>query len=206
LNVITLSKNATLNNTPNFNSLRRLFEIMTWPFTHRYASPIWLVVRLYAASIWVQFGLGKLNAGWTTSDPIGGIFKAVASGALKVPFEPFRGLAGWMLEHGITPHISHAMPFLEMAVGLSFITGVLIIPAAIGSILLIINIQLSGTGSFAFDLRVASLSLSLILAYRVSSLIGFQALVVRILKMVASAVRNALPGRLLTTAQVGRRS
>ncbi|HEU5087617.1 MAG TPA: hypothetical protein VFT99_09235, partial [Roseiflexaceae bacterium] len=77
---------------------------------------------------------------------------------------------------------------------------------AIGSILLIINIQLSGTGSFAFDLRVALLSLSLILSYRISSLIGFQALAVRILKLAVNAVRNALAGRKLTTAQVGQHS
>ena len=202
----TFSKTATLTNAPIFNPFRRLIEIITWPFTHRYASPVWLLVRLYAASIWFQFGLGKLNAGWTTSDPIGGIFKAVANGAMKIPFEPFRGLAAWMLEAGLTPHISHAMPFLEMAVGLSFISGVLIIPAAIGSILLIINIQLSGTGSFAFDLRVALLSLSLILSYRISSLIGFQALAVRILKLAVNAVRNALAGRRLTTVQVGHHS
>lgn len=177
------------------SQLDRVRQAFLWPFTHRYAAPIWFVLRLYAGWIWLQFGINKLQSGWLTSDPIGGIFKYIAKGTLPVPFAPFRDLATWMLDAGITPYISHAMPFLELAVGLAFISGVLLVPAAIGGTLLVLNIILSGAGSFAFDMRMITINVLLIMAFRVSSLIGFERLAVRILTAAIRPLRTALAAR-----------
>jgi uncharacterized membrane protein YphA (DoxX/SURF4 family) len=207
--MITLPRLSSTTDTGRLaarSPLARLAGIVTWPFTHRYASPIWLALRLYAAWIWFQFGMNKLQAGWLTGDPIGGIFKHVAGGELPVPWEPFRGLAAWMLEAGLTPHISHAMPFLELAVALAFASGVLVVPAAVGGILLLINIQLSGTGSLAFDLRMIVIHALLVLAFRVVGAIGFERLALRILAAAKNVVRPARPAPALQPAPVAVRA
>src|SRR3712207_4931442 len=76
--------------------VNRARNIAALPFTHRYAAPLWLVVRLYLAYMWMQMGVAKIGAGFLTSDPIGGILKLVADGTMRVPFEWFRPVAGML--------------------------------------------------------------------------------------------------------------
>lgn len=170
----------------------RIRSIVALPFTHRYTAPLWLGLRLYLAYLWLNFGLQKLEAGWLTTDPIGGMLKLVGNGTLPVPFEFYRGVAQFLVNSGMTPLLSHSMPFLELAVALSFASGVLVVPAAIGAILLNTNFILSGIGQVQYDGRFIALQLLLILAFRVVGLIGFQKLLVRV---VFAAYRMIRPAR-----------
>jgi uncharacterized membrane protein YphA (DoxX/SURF4 family) len=172
----------------------RIVALARAPFTSVYGSPIWLAVRLYLAWMWFGMGLQKLQIGFLSSDPIGPILKAVADGTLKVPFEFFRPVAGLLVQSGLTPLISHSMPFLEMAVALSFLTGVLVVPAAIGATLLNIIFVLSGIGQIQLDGRFIALQLLLILAFRVVGTIGIEPLVRRAL----AATLRTLPFRRVT--------
>jgi hypothetical protein len=70
--------------TPTTPILPRLFAVLGWPFTHRYAAPLWLALRLYVGWIWIQMGLTKLQAGWLTSDPIGNLLRHVANGTIPL--------------------------------------------------------------------------------------------------------------------------
>lgn len=176
----------------NQSLVRRIVGIAKLPFTHRYASVLWLAVRIYLGSLWFQFGLDKLNAGWLTSDPVGGMLKLVADGTLDVPFEFYRGVAGWLVDSGASVLLSHSMPFLEMAVALSFISGVLVIPATVGAILLNINFLLSGIGQLPLDGRFIALQLLMLLAFRVVSLIGVEKPGLRI---AANALQKIRSGR-----------
>jgi uncharacterized membrane protein YphA (DoxX/SURF4 family) len=162
-----------------------------WPFVNKFASPIWLALRLYIAWIWFQMALSKLNAGWLTSDPVGQMFKAIADSKLPVPLPFYRGVAQALLDLGISPMLSHSMPFLEMAVALSFATGVLVPAAAVGAILLNINIILSGMGSPAFDGPIIASEILFLMSYRVVGAIGFERIVVRVLKAMFAVVRPA---------------
>ena len=171
------------------STVERARQALTWPFTNRYAAPVCLALRLYLAWIWMRFSLAKFQTGWLTSDPIGDIFTAVAGGTLAVPLEFYRGVAGMLYDLGVSPLISHTMPFLELAVALSFISGVLVVPAAVGAILLNTNIILSGMGTVAFDGHVIAIEILFILAWRVVTVIGLQALVFRILRNLWKALR-----------------
>ncbi len=132
------------------------------------------------------------GARWLTSDPIGQILKLVEKGTIAVPLPFYRGVAGALVDAGITPMLLHTMPFLELAVALSFATGVLVPLAAIGAVLLNANFVLSGIGNIELDGPVIAGQLLLVASYRVVGVLGFQKLAVRILNMAIALVR---PGK-----------
>jgi uncharacterized membrane protein YphA (DoxX/SURF4 family) len=178
--------------TTNGHTLgKQAIALLRWPFTNRLASPIWLVLRLYIAWIWFQMGMSKLQAGWLTSDPVGAMFKMIDKGVLPVPLPFYQGVASAMLDSGITSMLSHSMPFLELAVALSFATGVLVPVAAVGAILLNINIILSGIGNPSFDGPIIASEILFVMSYRVVGGIGFERLAGRIFRAALRLVRPA---------------
>ena len=177
-------------------ALTRVRAAVVWPFTNRYASPLWLALRLYLGWIFLQFGWRKLETGWLAGDPMGAVIKQIASGALPVSFAPFRDFCAFLIDSGLTPLLSHTMPFMELAVALAFISGILVVPAAIGASILLVNFILSGIGTLNFEGRILLGLALLVLAYRVVDVIGFQALALRILSAAAERLRIPLPARL----------
>jgi thiosulfate dehydrogenase [quinone] large subunit len=172
---------------------KRIRKIINWPFTHRYSAPIWLALRLYIGWIWFQMSFGKFAAGWLTSDPTGAILKQVANGNMPVPLAFYRDVAAFLVGSRATVPLSHAMPFLELAVALAFFSGVLVRPAAIGGLLLLANIALTGMATLMFDGQVALAHGLLVLAGSAAGLIGFERLAARILGELIGLVRSALP-------------
>ena len=65
-----------------------------------------------------------------------------------------------------------------------------VVPAAVGAILLNTNIILSGMGTVAFDGRIIAIEILFILAWRVVTVIGLQALVFRILRNLWKALQQ----------------
>jgi uncharacterized membrane protein YphA (DoxX/SURF4 family) len=199
--MITAPKQQPTTYTTNGNTIgKRLVATLLLPFTHKYTSPIWLALRLYLAWIWLQMGTQKIQAGWLTNDPIGQMLKLVENGTIPVPLSFYRGVAGMLVDSGITPMLSHSMPFMELAVALSFATGVLVPVAAVGAILLNINFVLSGIGNIELDGPVIAGQLLLVLSYRVVGLIGFEKLVLRILNGALDLVRPAHKAALASQA------
>src|SRR5215213_3071190 len=190
--MITSPKQQPTTYTTNGNAIgKQAIALLRWPFTNRLSSPIWLALRLYIAWIWYQMSMGKFQAGWLTSDPVGQMFKAIEKGSIAVPLPFYRGVAGALLDAGVSPFISHSMPFLELAVALSLATGVLAPVAAVGAILLNINIVLSGIGTPAFDGPIIAAEVLFVMAYRVVGSIGFEQLARRILSAALNLVRPA---------------
>lgn len=187
----TSPRTAAHTTAANRSLAQQMLNAVRAPFTHRYAAPIWLAVRLYLGYMWIQFSLQKFQAGWLTSDPVGSMLKLVADGTLNVPFEFYRGIARLLVDSGASVLLSHSMPFLELAVALAFISGVLVVPAAIGATLLNVNFILSGIGVISFDGRFIALQLLLLLAFRIAGLIGFERLAFRILGGIVRKVRPA---------------
>ena len=184
---------TTLRSTNVSSVLGRTLAVIRWPFTNRNAAPIWLLVRLYVAYIFVTMGIGKIQGGFLTGDPIGAMLKLVANGTILVPFEFYRGVAGMLVGAGLTPLISHSMPFLELAIALSLATGVLTPLAAFGALLLNINVVLSGIGQIDFDFPYMVAEVLLIMGYSVVGVIGFEKLAQRILKAAVAKVQLARP-------------
>jgi thiosulfate dehydrogenase (quinone) large subunit len=182
---------ATLRSTNASSVLGRTLAVIRWPFTNRNAAPIWLLLRLYVAWVFLTMGIAKIEGGFLTGDPIGEMLKLVANGAIPVPFEFYRGVSGMLVGAGLTPLISHSMPFLELAIALSLATGVLTPLAAFGALLLNINFVLSGIGQLNFDAPYMVAEILMILGYSVVGVIGFEKLALRILKAAIAKVRPA---------------
>lgn len=141
-------------------------------FAHRLAAPLWLLLRIYLGSIWLRFGVAKIEGGWLTGNPVRPMLEAVAAGATPVPIEPYRAVAELLLALGADPILSVAIPLCEIAVAIAFLSGTLVVPAAIGAILLNLNLILSGLASWRFDGRIILLQLLLLAAWRVAGCIG----------------------------------
>ena len=186
-----INRQSTTYTTIGNTIAKQAIALIRWPFTNRLSSPIWLALRLYIAWIWYQMSISKFQAGWLASDPVGQMFKAIEKGTIAVPLPFYRGVAGALLDAGISPIISHSMPFLEMAVALSLATGVLVPAAAVGAILLNINIILSGIGTPAFDGPIIAAQVLMVMSYRVVGGIGFERLAQRILSAALRVVRPA---------------
>jgi len=189
---------STLRTAQSTSALGRVAVVIRWPFKSRYAAPLWLLVRLYVAYVFLTMGIAKIEAGFLTSDPIGQMLPLVANGAIPVPFEFYRGVAAMLVEAGVTPLISHSMPLLELAVALSLATGVLVPIAAFGALLLNINFVLSGVGQISFDLPYMIAEVLLIAAYPVVGLIGLERLARRILTAALARVRPDRAGEVIT--------
>lgn len=199
--MITSTHRTTTIQAAPVNILKRATAIVTWPFTNRYASPLWLALRLYIGWIFFQFGWRKIETGWLTGDPMGTVIKQIADGKLPVSFAPFRDFCSFLVDAGLTPMLSFSMPFMELAVALALFSGVLVVPAAIGACILLVNFMLSGIGTLAFEGRIMVGLVLLMLAYRVVSVIGFERLALRILVGVAQRLHIRLPARVLQAAQ-----
>jgi len=196
--MITTPRNSTttMNPTNTLSVLRRVLAVIRWPFTNRYAAPIWLLVRLYVGSIFVTMALGKIQTGFLTSDQIGPILKLVANGTITIPLPFYRDVAAMLVNLGVTPMMSFSMPFLELAVAISMFTGVLTPVAAFGALLLNINFVLSGIGNITFDGPYMVAEILMVLAYPVVGVIGFEKLALRLASPIVSKI--PLPRRLRT--------
>jgi uncharacterized membrane protein YphA (DoxX/SURF4 family) len=161
---------------------RRVLDILGWPFSSRLASPLWLGIRIYLGSIWLQFGLAKVTGGWLTGNPMHSMLDAVARGMTPAPFPAYRHVARALLDTGADRWISVGLPLAELAVALAFFCGVLLVPAAVGASLLNLNLILSGLASWHFDGRIIALQLLLVAAWRVADYVG--------MKRIAAAVRR----------------
>src|SRR6266508_549436 len=164
----------------------RTRAVLRWPFTNRFASVLWLALRLCLGWIWLQFSLDKFQSGWLSSDPIGAIMQQIAKGTLPVPLAFYRDVVRTLLGLGVTPLISHVMPFLELAVALAFFSGVLVVLAAFG------NILLSGIGVLKLDGRFVVTEILFILAWRIVGMIGVQQLLGRGLRAIGHGLHPVL--------------
>ncbi len=157
----------------------RRITLLTWPFRSPLTAPAWLLLRLYLAQVWLQFGISKIRGGWLDGDGLHGLLDAVAAGQTPAPFPFYARVAGLLVDTGLHRVLSVGMPLAEVAVGLAFFTGLLLVPAAIVATLLNVNLLLSGVASIHFDGRIIALQVLLLLAWRVAGHLGLGTLVRR---------------------------
>ena len=150
----------------------RRIRVITWPFRSLLTSPAWLVLRLYLASVWLQFGVGKIRGGWLEGDGLHHLLGAVAAGQTPAPFPFYARVAELLVATGMNRVLSAAIPLAEVAVAAAFITGVMLVPAAIAATLLNVNLILAGVASIQFDGRIIALQLLLLMAWRVAGYLG----------------------------------
>ena len=150
----------------------RPFGLIAWPFRSPVTSPVWLALRIYLASIWMQFGIAKLRGGWLRGDALEALLKAVAEGQTPVPFPFYSRVAELMVATGMDAVLCVLIPLAEVAVAAAFLAGVMLVPAAIGAILLNLNLIFAGVASVNFDGRIIALQVLLLAAWRVAGYLG----------------------------------
>lgn len=150
----------------------RPLGLIAWPFRSPVTSPVWLVLRIYLASIWMQFGVAKLRGGWLRGDALEALLEAVADGQTPAPFPFYPRVADILVATGLDAVLCILIPLAEVAVATSFLTGVMLVPAAICAILLNLNLIFAGVASVNFDGRIIALQLLLLAAWRVAGYLG----------------------------------
>jgi uncharacterized membrane protein YphA (DoxX/SURF4 family) len=155
----------------------RPLGLIAWPFRSPVTSPVWLVLRIYLASIWMQFGVAKLRGGWLRGgwlrgDALEALLQAVADGQTPAPFPFYPRIAEILVATGMDAVLCILIPLAEVAVASAFLTGVMLVPAAICAILLNLNLIFAGVASVNFDGRIIALQLLLLAAWRVAGYLG----------------------------------
>ena len=150
----------------------RPLGLIDWPFRSPLTSPVWLALRFYLASIWLQFGVGKVRGDWLRGDGLEALLEAVAAGQTPAPLPFYTRVAEFLVATGLDAVLSILIPLAELAVAGAFMAGVLLVPAAIGAILLNLNLILAGVASIHFDGRIIALQVLLLLAWRVAGYLG----------------------------------
>ena len=150
----------------------RPLGLIAWPFRSPLTSPAWLVLRIYLASIWMQFGLAKIRGGWLRGDALDALLGAVAQGQTPAPFPFYAGVAEVLVQTGLAGLLSVLIPLAEVAIATAFLSGVLLVPAAVCAILINVNLILAGIASIHFDGRIIALQVLLLLAWRVAGYLG----------------------------------
>jgi uncharacterized membrane protein YphA (DoxX/SURF4 family) len=171
-----------------FGYARGFADTIRWPFVRRAAAPVWLLVRLYLAFVWISFGVGKLLDGWLTENPMGDMLAMIADPEISpAPFAFYHHVADGLLWVGADQVMSVTFPLIELGIALALISGVLLVPAAAMAIFLNTNLILSGVADVWFDMRIITLQLALLLAWRVAGEAG----VIPIVKRVVAAAQPA---------------
>lgn len=136
----------------------------------------WLVVRLYVGYQWLHAGWGKVtNEAWVGSDAGSAISGFVAK-ALEKTGGAHPDVQGWyatFLESAVSsnPELwSHIVAFGEVAVGVGLIIGAFTGIAAFFGLFMNLNFLLAGT--LSINPILFTLSIGLILAWKVAGYIG----------------------------------
>src|SRR6476646_31379 len=113
-------------------------------FASTTAAWLWLVVRLYVASVFLPAGWAKITSGkWLFGD--GSPIQGLVGSASQSPDTP--GWYGWFLQNVVIPNASVFATLValgETAVGLGLLVGLLTGIAAFGGVFLNANFVLAG--------------------------------------------------------------
>ena len=152
-------------------------------FTSRESAPLWFVVRLYVGYEWLIAGIDKvMNPVWFGTGA-GGAIKGFVAGALRKTAEFCKPDAAchpdvqmWyagFLKDAVLPYPvawSNAIAVGEVLVGIGLIVGAVVGVAAFFGALMNLNFMLAGTVSI--NPILFTLSIGLILAWRIAGYLG----------------------------------
>ena len=139
-------------------------------------SVVWLLVRLYVASDFLEAGWSKFNnPAWTSGAGTGiaGYWKgalAVNNGKPVITFDWYRGFIQFLVDSHAEGWFSYVIVFGELAVGLGLLFGAFTGLAAAGGLLMNMAYLLAGTTSTNPVLVI--LGILLILAWKNAGYVG----------------------------------
>jgi thiosulfate dehydrogenase [quinone] large subunit len=143
-------------------------------FASTTAAWLWLVIRLYMASVFIPAGWGKVTGGeWLFGD--GAPVQGMVGGAIASEGTP--GWYAWFLENIVQPNASLFATLValgELAVGLGLLVGLLTGIAAFGGVFMNANFVLAG--ALGSNPALIILGALLALAWRNAGWIGLDRL------------------------------
>ena len=151
------------------------------PFSHFFvastkSAPFWFLVRLYVGWEWLSAGWGKAQNPVWFGKSAGAALQGFVQGALGKTGGAHPDVQGWyaaFLEHAVLPHLAAWSNFVavgEVLVGLGLLAGVLTGIAAFFGLFMNLNFMLAGTVSI--NPILFTLSIGLVLAWRVAGYWG----------------------------------
>jgi thiosulfate dehydrogenase [quinone] large subunit len=145
-------------------------------FSNTKMSWFWLIVRVYVGWQWLSAGWEKVTdpawTGRTSGSALGGFMK----GALSKTTGAHPDVSGWyasFLQSTVMPHLStwaHVIAYGELLVGVALIIGAFTGITAFFGLFMNLNYLLAGTVSI--NPVLFTLSIGLILAWKISGYIG----------------------------------
>ena len=145
-------------------------------FSNTRAGYIWLAIRLFVGSQWVEAGLHKAQGtGWLDGGTaLKGFWTAAATipqtGKPPISYEWYRGFIQMLLDNHAYTWFSYLIVFGEIAVGLGLIFGALTGIAAFFGALMNMSFLLAGSAST--NPVMFTLAVGIILAWRVAGYYG----------------------------------
>ena len=137
---------------------------------------VWLFLRLYVASIWLEAGYSKMTSPQWIGPHAGSALTGFVMGALKKSAGAHPDVAGWYavwLKDVVLPNasvFSHVVAVGELAVGIGLLLGLFTGIAAFFGATMNMNYLFAGTVSV--NPMMVVIELFLILAWRVAGWIG----------------------------------
>ena len=123
-----------------------------------------LALRGYLASVWLRFGIAKLQDGWLSTNPLRPLFTSIAAGQLPTTAPGYASVARLMVATHADAVLSVAIPFAEIAIALALLFNVRPRTAALVACALNMNLLLAGVATFGLDGRMIVLQLLLVAA------------------------------------------
>jgi thiosulfate dehydrogenase (quinone) large subunit len=141
------------------------------------SSPLWLVVRLYVGFAWLEAGWHKVtDAKWAWGNGSGvlGYWKGAVAipqqGSPRISYDWYRDFLNFLISNNAHTWMAPVIAWGEVLVGLGLIFGVLTGWAAFFGALMNMSFMLAGSAST--NPVLFSLSILLILAWRVAGYLG----------------------------------
>ncbi len=145
-------------------------------FNNPKSSWFWLLVRVYVGWQWLEAGWGKVHSSLWVGPDAGGALSGFINGSLTKASGAHPDVQGWyayFLQHIVLPHTnlwSHFVAYGEVLVGVALIIGAFTGIAAFFGLFMNLNYLLAGTVSV--NPILFTLSIGLILAWRVAGYVG----------------------------------
>ena len=137
---------------------------------------LWLVVRIYVGWQWLEAGWGKVTSPMWTGSTAGSALSGFINGALHKATGEHPDVQGWyaaFLQNVVLPHVNgwaHAVAYGELFVGIALVLGAFTGIAAFFGLFMNLNYLLAGTVST--NPILFTLSIGLILAWKIAGYIG----------------------------------
>jgi len=145
-------------------------------FNNPSSAVLWLILRIYVGWQWLEAGWTKIHSAVWVGPNAGGAISGFVNGALAKTSGSHPDVQGWyasFLQNIVLPHASlwsNLVSYGEVLVGVALIIGIFTGIAAFFGLFMNLNYLLAGTVSI--NPILFTLSIGLILAWKVAGYIG----------------------------------